>query len=151
MASSPFDESYWKSLSHVWLFVTPRTIQSVEFSRPEYWSGFLSTGNFPHPVVEPRTPIPQADSLPAEQAGKPSYFMANRRGKGQSSDSFPLLGSEITAGGDCRHEIRRQLLLGRKAMTNLDSVLKNRDFTLPTKVCIVKARVFPVVICSCES
>ena len=62
-----------------------------------------------------------------------------------------FLGSKITAAGDCSHEIRRQLLLGRKAMTNLDDVLKTRDITLPTKVCIVKALVFPVVTCGCES
>ena len=64
---------------------------------------------------------------------------------------FLFLGSKITADGDCRHEIRRQLLLGRKATTNLDSVLKSRDITLPTKVCIVKAMVFPVVTHGCES
>ena len=60
-----------------------------------------------------------------------------------------ILGSKITADGDCSHELRRRLLLGRKAMTNLDSVLKNRDTTLPTKVCIVKATVFPVVTYGC--
>ena len=59
---------------------------------------------------------------------------------------FLFLGSKITADGDCSHDIRRQLLLGRKAMTNLDSVLKNRDITLPIKVNIVKAMVFPVVM-----
>ena len=64
---------------------------------------------------------------------------------------FIFLGSKITADGDCSHEIRRQLLLGRKAMTNLDSVLKSRDITLPIKVCIVKAMVFPVVTYGCES
>ena len=64
---------------------------------------------------------------------------------------FLFLGSKITADGDCRHEIRRQLLLGRKAMTNADSVLKSRNITLLTKVCIVKAMVFPVVMCGCES
>ena len=58
---------------------------------------------------------------------------------------FLFLGSKITAGGDCSHETRRRLLLGRKVMTNLDSVLKSRHITLPTKVCIVKAMVFPVV------
>ena len=58
---------------------------------------------------------------------------------------FLFLGSKITADGDCSHEIRRRLLLGRKEMTNLDSVLKSRDITLPTKVCIVKAMVFQVV------
>ena len=62
-----------------------------------------------------------------------------------------LLGSKITVDGDYSHEIRRQLLLGRKAMTNLDSVLKSKDVTLPTKVCIVKAMVFPVVMYKCES
>ena len=64
---------------------------------------------------------------------------------------FILGGSKITADGDCRHEIKRRLLLGRKVMTNLDSILKSRDITLPTKVCPVKAMVFPVVIYGCES
>ena len=62
-----------------------------------------------------------------------------------------FLGSKITVDGDCCHEIRRQLLLGRKAMTNPDSVLKSRDITLPTKICIPKAKVFPVVTYGCES
>ena len=60
-------------------------------------------------------------------------------------------GSKITADGDCSHEVKRRLLLGRKAMTNLDSILKSRDITLPTKVCLVKAMVFPVVMYGCES
>ena len=64
---------------------------------------------------------------------------------------FIFLGSIITADGDCSHEIKRHLLLGRKAMTNLGSVLKSRDITLPTKVCLVKAMVFPVVMYGCES
>ena len=64
---------------------------------------------------------------------------------------FLLIGSKITVDGDCSHEIRRRLLLVRKAMTNLDSVLKSRDVTLPTKVRIVKAMVFPVVTYGCES
>ena len=64
---------------------------------------------------------------------------------------FIFLGSKITADGDCSHEIKRCLLLGRKAMTNLDSILKHRDITLPTKVCLVKAMVFPVVMYGCES
>ena len=59
-------------------------------------------------------------------------------------------GSKITADGDCRHGIKRRLLLGRKVMTNLDSILKSRDITLPTKVCLVKALVFPVVMYACE-
>ena len=64
---------------------------------------------------------------------------------------FIFLGSKITADGDCSHEIKRRLLLGRKAMINLDSMLKSRDITLPTKVCLVKATVFPVVMYGCES
>ena len=64
---------------------------------------------------------------------------------------FTFLGSKITAHGDCHHEIKRRLLLGRKAMTNLDSILKSRDITLPTKVRLVKAVVFPVVMYGCES
>ena len=64
---------------------------------------------------------------------------------------FIFLGSKITADGDCSHEIKRHLLLGRKAMTNLDSILKSRDITLPSKVCLVKAMVFPVVMYGCES
>ena len=64
---------------------------------------------------------------------------------------FYFLGSKITADGDCNHEIKRCLLLGRKAMTNLDSILKSRDFTLPTKVHLVKAMIFPVVMYGCEN
>ena len=64
---------------------------------------------------------------------------------------FILGGSKITADGDCSHKIKRPLLLGRKAMTNLDSILKSRDITLPTKVCLVKVMVFPVVMYGCES
>ena len=64
---------------------------------------------------------------------------------------FIFLGSKITADGDCSHEIKRHLLLRRKAMTNLDSILKSRDITLPTEVCLVKAVVFPVVMYRCES
>ena len=64
---------------------------------------------------------------------------------------FVFWGCKITADGDCSHEIKRRLLSGRKAMTNLDSILKSRDITLPTKVCLVKAMVFPVVMYGCES
>ena len=64
---------------------------------------------------------------------------------------FILLGSKITINGDCSHEIKKLLLLGRKVMTNLDSILKSRDITSSTKVCLVKAMVFPVVMCGCES
>ena len=64
---------------------------------------------------------------------------------------FICLGSKITTDGDCSHAIKRRLLLGRKAMTNLDSLLKSRDITLPTKVRLVKVMVFPVVMCGCDS
>ena len=77
--------------------------------------------------------------------------MANRWGSNGNSDRLYFGGSEITANGDCSHEIRRHLLLGGKAMTHLDSVLKSKDVTLPTKVCIVKVIVFPVVMYCCES
>ena len=69
----------------------------------------------------------------------------------ETVSDFILGGSKITVDGDCRHEIKRRLLLGSKTMTNLDSVLKSRDITLPTKVCIVKAIVFSVVLYGCET
>ena len=69
----------------------------------------------------------------------------------ETMSDFIFLGSKITADGDCSHEIKRRLLLGRIVMTNLDTILKSRDITLPTKVCLVKAMVFPVVIYGCES
>ena len=70
---------------------------------------------------------------------------------GETVADFIFWGSKITADGDCRHKIKRRLLLGRKVMSNLDSILKNRDVTLSTKVCLVKAMVFPVVMYGCES
>ena len=69
----------------------------------------------------------------------------------ETMTDFIFLGSKITAGDDCSHEIKRHLILGRKAMTNLDSILKSRDITLPTKVHLVKAMIFPVIIYRCES
>ena len=71
--------------------------------------------------------------------------------KVEAVTDFLFLGSKITVGGDCSHEIKRCLLLGRKAMTDLDSILKNKDITLPTKVCLIKALVFLVVMYGCES
>ena len=76
--------------------------------------------------------------------------MANRWGNWKLAD-FIFLDAKITADGDCSHEIKRCLLLGRKVMTNLDNILKSRDITLSTKVCLVKAMVFPVVTYGCES
>ena len=69
----------------------------------------------------------------------------------ETVSDFIFVGSKITADGDCSHKIKRRLLLGRKVLTTLDSILKSRDITLPTKVCLVKAMVFPVVMCGCES
>ena len=80
------------------------------------------------------------------------HFPANRWGKSENSDRlFFFFGSKITADGDCSHKIKRHLLLGRKTMTKLDSILKSRGITLPTEVCLVKAMVFPVVMYGCES
>ena len=72
-------------------------------------------------------------------------------GKKETMADFIFLSSKITVVGDCSHEIKRRILLGRKVMTNLDSILKSRDITLPTKVCLVKVMVFPVVMYGCES
>ena len=77
--------------------------------------------------------------------------MANRWGNNGNSDGLYFLGLQITADGDCSHEIKRHLLLGRKAMAHLDTILKSRDVTLPTKVHLVKAMAFPVVMYGCES
>ena len=81
----------------------------------------------------------------------PMYFMANRWGNSGSSVRFIFGGCKSTADGDCSHEIKRHLLLGRKVMSNLDSIFKSRDITLPRKVHLVKAMVFPVVLYGCES
>ena len=77
--------------------------------------------------------------------------MGNRWGNSGNGVRLYFLGSKITADGDCSHEIKRCLLLGRKVMTNLDSILNSRDITFPTKVCLVKAMIFPVVMYGCES
>ena len=112
-----------KQLSRVQLFATPWTVAHqvppfMEFSRQEYWSGlpFPSPGDLPDPGIKPRSLELQADALLSEPPR------------------------------NCRHEIKRCLLLGRKPMTNLDSILKNRDFTLPTKFHLVKVMVFPGVM-----
>ena len=88
-------------------------------------------------------------SKKAEDHGiRSHHFMGNRWG---NSVRLYFLGSKITAGGDCSHEIKKRLLLGRKVMTNLDSIFKSRDITLPTNVRLVKAMVFPLVMYGCES
>ena len=78
------------------------------------------------------------------------HFMANRWGNNGKSERLYFGGSKITADGDCSHEIKRRLPLGRKVTTNVNSILKSRDITLPTKICLVKAMVFPVVTCGCD-
>ena len=118
----------------VWRLATPQTRagqappSSIGFPRQKYWSGlpFPSPGDLPNPGIEPGSPTLQANTLISEPPGKP-------------------------ADGDCSHEIKRRLLLGRKVMTNLDSIFKSRDITLPTKVHLAKAMVFPVVVYGCES
>ena len=96
----------------------------------------------------PPTPGAASNSCPTRWC---HHFMANRWGNnGRSERLFLGGGSKITADGDCSHEIKRCLLIGRKTMTNLDSILKSRDITLPTKVRLVKAMVFPVVMYGCE-
>ena len=77
--------------------------------------------------------------------------MENRWGNSGNSGGLLFFGSKITADGDCSHEIKRRLFLGRKVMTNLESMFKNKDITLPTKVCLVKAIIFPVIMYGCES
>ena len=106
------------------------------------WVAIPSPAYLPSLGYKPRSPALQADSLPIEPQGKPLM---------ETVSDFIFLGPQITADGDCSHEIKRCLLLGRKAMTNLDSVLKNRGITLLTKVHLVKAMVFPVVMDGCES
>ena len=78
-------------------------------------------------------------------------LMPNRKGNVGAATNFIFLGSKISMDGDCSHEIKRHLLLGRRVMTDLDSILKGRDITLATKVCVVKAMAFPVVIYGCEN
>ena len=103
---------------------------------------------------QPSRPVVQRTELhpPTPVHGiRSCLFMANRWGDDGNSERLFFLGSKITADGDCSHEIKRCLLLGRKVMTNLDSIFKSRDITLPTKVHLIKAMVFPVVMCGCES
>ena len=128
------------------------------FSRQEYQSGLPcpTLGDIRNPGIEPRSSELQVNSLPFEP-GKPQIMASGpitawqiEGGKVEVVTDFLFLGSKITVDGDYSHEIRRHLLLGRKAMTHLDSVLKSRDITLPTKVCIVKSMVFPMVMYCCE-
>ena len=127
-----------KLFSRVRLFETPWTAayqapQSVGFSRQEYWSGKLNSQ---------KTKI---------MASGPTISWQIDAETVETVSEFIFWGPKIIADDDWSHEIKRRLLLGRKVMINLDSILKNRDITLPTKVCLVKAMVFPVVMYECES
>ena len=114
-------------------------------------------GDLPNPWIEPTSHISCIGRqvlyhyYHMESPSSPITSWQIARGKVETVTDFIFLGSKITVDRDCIHEIKRWLLLGRKAMTNLDSVLKNRDITLPAKVLLVKAMVFPVVMYGCES
>ena len=112
---------------------------------------FLLQGIVPNQGSNPGLPHWRQIFLPAEPPGKPNYIKLYLFKVMETVRDFIFLASNITADGDCSHEIKRRLLLGRKVMTNLDSILKSRDITLPTKVHLVKPLVSPVVKYGCES
>ena len=170
-----------QSLSHVQLFATPWIAArqaSVHHQLPEFTQSHVHrVGDAIHPSHPLSSPSPSApQSLPApgsfpmllmkvkEESEKVGLKLNIQKTKimasgpitsweidGETMSDFIFLGSKITADGDCSHEIKRRLLLGRKVMTNLDSILESRDITLPTKVRLVKAMVFPIVMYECES
>ena len=102
------------------------------------------------PPIPPSIRVFSSESALHMRWPKYHHFMANTWGNTRNSERL-FLGSKITADGDCSHEIKRRLLLGRKVMTNLDRIFKSRDITLPTKVRLVKVMVFPIVMYVCES
>ena len=151
---------------------------SMGFSRQEHWSGLPCPppGDLPNPGIKPTTLtsptlaggffflfffffLPLAPEVGLNLNIQKTKIMASGpitsweidRETVETVSDFIFGGSKITADGDCSHEIKRHLLLGRKGMTNLDSIFKSRDITLPTKVHLVKAMVFPVVMYGCES
>ena len=126
----------------------------VNIQKTEIMASFPSLGNLPTPGIELRSPALQKDALPSEPPGKSPGPVTSQQIDGETVETardFIFGSSKITADGDCSHEIKRHLLLGRKVMTNLDSILKSRDITLLTKVHLVKAMVFPLVMYGCES
>ena len=140
------------------------SVHGILQARTLEWVSISSPGDLLHPGIEPRSSVLQADSFPAELQGSPKFnihkmkIMASTpitlwQIDGETVTDFILGrgGYKITADGDCSHEIKRCLFLGRKVMTNLDSILKSRDITLPTKVHLVKAMVSPVVMYGCGS
>ena len=159
-----------KLFSCVRLSATPWTIAyhappSMGFSRQEYWGGlpFPSPGDHPDPWIE--LGLLHCRQMLYCLSHQGSVLKLNTQKTkimasgpitpwqidGETVTDFIFWGSKVTSDGDCSHEIKRHLLLGRKTKTNLDSILKTRDVTLPTKVCLVKAMVFPVVMYGCES
>ena len=122
---------------------------------PCYLGASVSEGkNLNHyMLIRISAPLPEPHDFKAESIVGMGWskFIQNGWENNGNSDRLYFGGSKSTADGDCSHEIRRRLLLGRKVMTNLDSIFKSRDITLPTKVCLVKAMVFPVVMYECES
>ena len=124
---------------------------------PLEWTGWISLESKGLSRVFSNTTVQKHQFFTAQHFSQSNshiwshHFMAHRWGNSGNSGWLYFGGSKITADGDCSHKIKRRLLFGRKVMTNLDSILKSRDITLPTKVCLVKAMVFPVVIYGCES
>ena len=154
-------------LSHVWLLGTPWTVaHQVSLSITNSWSllklmfiELVMPSNhliLCHPLLLPPSIFPSIRVFSKESVlhiGQPKshHFMSNRQGSNGNVTDFIFLDSKITADGYCSHEIKRRLLLGRKVMINLDSILKTRDIPLPTKFHLVKALVFPVIMYGCES
>ena len=147
---------------HGILFATPWTIAhqaplSMGSPRQEYWSGLPCPppGDLPNPGIEPTSllsPILGRRVLyHSHHLGSPYIYSGNESVRHSVVSDFIFLGSKIIVDGDCSHDNKRRLLLRRKAMTNLDSILKSRDITLPTKVHLVKAMVFLVVMYGCKS
>ena len=141
-----------KSLSRVRLLATPWTEAheappSVGFSRQEYWSGVP----LPSPLHEHKLGLKFNIQKTKIMASGPITSWEIDAETVETVSDFIFGGSKITADGDCSQEIKRHLLLGRKVMTKIDSILKSRDITLPTKVHLVKATVFPMVMYGCES
>ena len=165
MASGPIVQACLLScFSHVRFFAMLWTMAgqaplSMGLSRQEYWSGLLCPppGDLPDPGIKPRSLTSPAlaggffTTRATWEASSPITSWQKDGEKVGTVTDFIFLGSKITVDCDCSHKIKRRLLLRRKAVTNLESVVKSRDITLPTKVCTVKAVVFPVVMYGCES
>ena len=120
---------------------------NLQFSSAQFSRSVMSVSLLPHESQYASSPCPS----PTSGVHSDSRPITSWQIDGETVSDFIFLGSNITTDGDCSHEIKRRLFLGRKVMTNLDSIFKSRDITLPTKVRLVKAMVFPVVMYGCES